>query len=240
MVFCRSVSEIEQEKAAQTCRLLEKELEDVRAEFRSYKQTTEQMSEVQQREMSRLIQSNLELRRNVSEDNGSIHSDRHLSIHQPSLQQHHAVPFDDFQLSDLLEGRETGPSFRMDDGESLTESQIVVLANKQAEREDKLHLLQKQNQEMRSEIEDLEKELELRREQERVLKSYLREADQLKKQLADAPPTDLDFPYLKNTVMKLMTTGESEALLPVFAKLLDFTEDEKASLMASIQGRKKV
>lgn len=84
----------------------------------------------------------------------------------------------------------------------------------------------------------MEKELQLHKEQEQVLKTALRAADELR-QAQSGPPKNMDYQYLKNTVMKLITTGESEALLPVLAKLLNFTETEVESLTEEIQKSSK-
>lgn len=215
--------------------VLEKELTTTREEFSAYKKTMEQMSEVQQLEISRLIQSNLELRKQLTEDDGTF--SRRFSFDQQSSLKDVSFRHDEFQLSDLLQtDREHISKPEID--ESVSESQIVALASRQAEREETLHALKRENKQLLSEMEDLEKELELHRQQELVLKAALREADQIKQQLKSDPPKNMDFQYLRNTVIKLFTTGEYEALLPVLSKLLHFSDDENRSIEKSIRDRK--
>eukprot|EP00210_Caulerpa_lentillifera_P001293 g1246.t1 len=209
------------------CERLEEELVKLEQEFAGYKRTMDRMSEMQQNEMSRLIQSNLDLRGNRSLEQTELaasEQDLHSLDEGGST-----LPPDSFHFEDLMNTRH----LRRSDEGSLNESQIVALANKQAEREDTFHSLKKQNDHLQNEVEELEKELQLHKEQEQVLKTALRAADELR--LAQSgPPSNMDYQYLKNTVMKLITTGESEALLPVLAKLLNFTDTEVESLTEEI------
>ncbi|KAM7257815.1 hypothetical protein ACFE04_013556 [Oxalis oulophora] len=103
---------------------------------------------------------------------------------------------------------------------SLDEQQILVLARQQAQREEELAQSQRHISALQEEIVELERENRLHNEQVAMLKEELRNMDRSKKR------EGVDMTYLKNVILKLLETGEAEALLPVVAMLLQFSPEE--------------
>ncbi|XP_065855949.1 protein GRIP [Euphorbia lathyris] len=103
---------------------------------------------------------------------------------------------------------------------SAAEQQILILARQQAQREEELAQSQRHILALQEEIEELERENRLHSQQEAMLKAEIRHVDRSQKR------EGVDMTYLKNVVLKLLETGEVEALLPVIAMLLQFSPDE--------------
>lgn len=103
---------------------------------------------------------------------------------------------------------------------SVAEEQILMLARQQAQREEELTQAQRHILALQDEIEELEHENRLHSQQVSMLKEELRNMDRARKR------EGVDMTYLKNVVLKLLETGEVEALLPVIAMLLQFSPDE--------------
>lgn len=103
---------------------------------------------------------------------------------------------------------------------SAAEQQILVLARQQAQREEELAQSQRHILALQEEIEELERENRLHSQQEAKLKEELRNMDRSQKR------EGVDLTYLKNVILKLLETGEVEALLPVVAMLLQFSPEE--------------
>eukprot|EP00250_Pteridium_aquilinum_P022805 c2572_g1_i1 orf=187-2631(+) len=103
---------------------------------------------------------------------------------------------------------------------SVGEQQILILARQQAQREEELSQCQRHIQALQDEIVELEHENRLHTQQEAALKEELRNLERSKKR------EGVDMTYLKNVILKLLETGEVEALLPVVAMLLQFSRDE--------------
>ncbi|XP_055803200.1 protein GRIP [Solanum dulcamara] len=103
---------------------------------------------------------------------------------------------------------------------SAAEQQILVLARQQAQREEELAQSQRYILALQEEIEELERENRLHSQQEAKLKEELRNMDRSQKR------EGVDLTYLKNVILKLLETGEVEALLPVVAMLLQFSPEE--------------
>ncbi|KAF7829034.1 protein GRIP [Senna tora] len=103
---------------------------------------------------------------------------------------------------------------------SSAEQQILLLARQQAQREEELARSQRHILALQEEIEELERENRLHNQQEAMLKAELRNMERTKKR------EGVDMTYLKNVILKLLETGEVEALLPVIAMLLQFSPDE--------------
>ncbi|KAJ9146882.1 hypothetical protein P3X46_029097 [Hevea brasiliensis] len=113
---------------------------------------------------------------------------------------------------------------------SAAEQQILLLARQQAYREEE-ELAQSQRhilalQLYHEEIEELERENHLRI-QEAMLKAELRNMERTQKR------EGVDMTYLKNAILKLIETGEVEALLPAVAMLLQFSPKEQQAYHAS-------
>ncbi|KAI5056354.1 hypothetical protein GOP47_0028707 [Adiantum capillus-veneris] len=103
---------------------------------------------------------------------------------------------------------------------SVGEQQILMLARQQAQREEELSQCQRHIQALQDEIVELEHENRLHTQQEAALKEELRNLERSRKR------EGVDMTYLKNVIVKLLETGEVEALLPVVAMLLQFSRDE--------------
>ncbi|XP_009792764.1 protein GRIP [Nicotiana tabacum] len=103
---------------------------------------------------------------------------------------------------------------------SAAEQQILVLARQQAQREEELSQSQRHILALQEEIEELERENRLHNQQVAKLKEELRNMDRSQKR------EGVDMTYLKNVILKLLETGEVEALLPVVAMLLQFSPEE--------------
>ncbi|GLT39332.1 hypothetical protein SLA2020_135300 [Shorea laevis] len=103
---------------------------------------------------------------------------------------------------------------------SAAEQQILLLARQQAQREEELAQSQRHILALQEEIEELERENRLHSQQEAMLKQELRNMERMQKR------EGVDMTYLKNVILKLLETGEVEALLPVVAMLLQFSPEE--------------
>ncbi|KAH7519835.1 hypothetical protein FEM48_Zijuj08G0079300 [Ziziphus jujuba var. spinosa] len=103
---------------------------------------------------------------------------------------------------------------------SAAEQQILLLARQQAQREEELAQSQRHILALQEEIEELERENRLHSQQEAMLKAELRNMERSQKR------EGVDMTYLKNVVLKLLETGEVEALLPVIGMLLQFSPEE--------------
>ncbi|KAL5713835.1 hypothetical protein ACHQM5_015877 [Ranunculus cassubicifolius] len=106
------------------------------------------------------------------------------------------------------------------DATSALEQQILILARQQAQREEELAQSQRHIYVLQVELEELQHENRLHSQQEAMLKEELRNMERMKKR------DGVDMTYLKNVVLKLLETGEVEALLPVIGMLLQFSPDE--------------
>ena len=78
---------------------------------------------------------------------------------------------------------------------------------------------------LQHEIDELERESELRGVQELVLKEAVREAEREVERMKLAGKT-VDMEYFKNVMLKLFETGEEESLLPVIGTMLQFSPSE--------------
>ncbi|KAJ4964098.1 hypothetical protein NE237_024037 [Protea cynaroides] len=103
---------------------------------------------------------------------------------------------------------------------SQAEQQILILARQQAQREEQLSQSQRHILALQEEIEELEHENRLHSQQEAMLKEELRNMERMQKR------EGVDMTYLKNVILKLLETGEVEALLPVIGMLLQFSPEE--------------
>ncbi|XP_023540077.1 protein GRIP-like isoform X2 [Cucurbita pepo subsp. pepo] len=103
---------------------------------------------------------------------------------------------------------------------SIAEQQILVLARQQAQREEQLTQSQRHILALQEEIEELERENRLHSQQQAMLKAEFRDMERSQRR------EGVDMTYLKNVILKLLETGEVEALLPVVAMLLQFSPEE--------------
>ncbi|KAF4373797.1 hypothetical protein F8388_007703 [Cannabis sativa] len=112
-----------------------------------------------------------------------------------------------------------------DASNNAAEQQILILARQQAQREEELAQSQRHILALQEEIEELERENRLHSQQEAMLKAELRNMDRTQKR------EGVDLTYLKNVILKLLETGEVEALLPVIGMLLQFSPEEENPLI---------
>lgn len=103
---------------------------------------------------------------------------------------------------------------------SNADQQILLLARQQAQREEQLAQSQRHILALQEEIEELERENRLHGQQQAMLKAELRDVERSQKR------EGVDMTYLKNVILKLLETGEVEALLPVVGMLLQFSPEE--------------
>ncbi|GFY87822.1 golgi-localized GRIP domain-containing protein [Actinidia rufa] len=190
---------------------LQKELEDLKLLYKklkeehdSFRDLADKLIEEKDKEISRLIDDNKNLRKSLelrplNEQNYSYTAGTK------------AVPvtFATFQKQDAAYS-----------STSAAEQQILILARQQAQREEELAQSQRHILALQEEIEELERENRLHSQQEAMLKEEFRNMERSKKR------EGVDMTYLKNVILKLLQTGEVEALLPVVAMLLQFSPDE--------------
>ncbi|KMZ68878.1 Protein GRIP, partial [Zostera marina] len=103
---------------------------------------------------------------------------------------------------------------------AAAEQQILILARQQAQREDELTQSQRHIMALQEEIVELERENRLHSQQEAMLKEEVRNVERNHKR------EGVDMTYLKNVILKLLETGEVDALLPVVGTLLQFSPNE--------------
>ncbi|KAH9328033.1 hypothetical protein KI387_000141, partial [Taxus chinensis] len=97
---------------------------------------------------------------------------------------------------------------------------IAHLARQQAQREEELARCQRHIQALQEEIDELKHENQLHIKQEMAIKDEFRNMERERKR------EGVDMTYLKNVILKLLETGEVEALLPVVGTLLQFSPEE--------------
>lgn len=102
----------------------------------------------------------------------------------------------------------------------LAEQQILTLARLQAQKEEEVARCLRHIEALQEEIKELEQENRLRCHQITILKEEYQNSERNQKR------SNVDMTYVKNVILKLLETGEVEALLPVIAMLLQFSPDE--------------
>lgn len=116
---------------------------------------------------------------------------------------------------------------------AAAEQQILLLARQQAQREEELAQTQRHILALQDEIEELERENRLHSQQEAMLKDELRSMERSQKR------EGVDMTYLKNVILKLLETGEVEALLPVVGMLLQFSPEEIRKCQQAYRSQKE-
>jgi chromosome segregation ATPase len=102
----------------------------------------------------------------------------------------------------------------------VAEQQILTLARLQAQKEEEVARCLRHIEALQEEIKELEQENRLRVHQITILKEEYQNSERNQKR------SGVDMTYVKNVILKLLETGEVEALLPVIAMLLQFSPDE--------------
>ncbi|KAI3462326.1 hypothetical protein Pfo_018989 [Paulownia fortunei] len=191
---------LERQSEESSCQNLQKEVEELKLhckmlkeEQNTFRDLADKMMEEKDKEISRLL-----------DDNKNLHQ---LLDSRPS-----AEYYDDHTA---LQKQEASNS-----STSAADQQILILARQQAQREEELAQTQRHILALQEEIEELEHENRLHRQQEAMLKEELRNMERMQKR------EGVDLTYLKNVILKLLQTGEVERLLPVIAMLLQFSPDE--------------
>ncbi|KAK1587300.1 hypothetical protein Q3G72_011581 [Acer saccharum] len=189
------------QKEASSGEDLKKELEELKLLYKrqkedhdSFRDLADRMMEEKDKEISRLLDDNIDLQRSLESRPMANHNDNYYSASQQQ---------------DALNS-----------STSALEQQILILARQQAQREEELSQTQRHILALQEEIEELEQENRLHNQQETMLKEELRNMERMQKR------EGVDMTYLKNIILKLLETGEVEALLPVVAMLLQFSPEE--------------
>lgn len=180
---------------------LQKELQDIKLQNKKLKDEHRSFRELADRMME---EKDKEISRLLDDNEGL----RQLLQSKPSA--------DHVDIDDSGSGKNDAPN----SSTSAAEQQILILARQQAQREEELAQSQRHIFALQEEIEELERENRLHSQQVAMLKEELRNMDRKQKR------EGVDLTYLKNVILKLLETGEVEALLPVVAMLLQFSPDE--------------
>ncbi|XP_010918236.1 protein GRIP [Elaeis guineensis] len=179
----------------------QKELEDLKLQYEKLKEEHYTFRDIADRAIE---EKEKEITRLI-EDNKNLHHSLEL---RPSVdhndEQNSAASKQDAQILNI----------------AAAEQQILLLARQQAQREEELAQSQRHILALQEEIEELERENRLHNQQEAMLKAELRNMERSQKR------EGIDMTYLKNVILKLLETGEVEALLPVVATLLQFSPEE--------------
>ncbi|KAK9227888.1 hypothetical protein WN944_020832 [Citrus x changshan-huyou] len=183
---------------------VQKELQELKLQYKrlkdehdSFRDLADRMMEEKDNEISRLLDDNKNLHRSLELRPADNHNDKDSTGITAS------------QKQDVLNSIP-----------SAAEQQILLLARQQAQREEELAQSQRHILALQEELEELECENRLHSQQEAMLKEELRNMERSKKR------EGVDMTYLKNVILKLLETGEVEALLPVIAMLLQFSPEE--------------
>lgn len=194
---CEALERQNEETSSQN---LEKEVEELKLQCKKLKEEqhtfhdlADKMMEEKDKEISRLLDDIENLRQLLDSRPSVEYSEDHTALHKQDASNSNA---------------------------SAAEQQILILARQQAQREEELGQTQRHILALQEEIEELEHENRLHRQQEAMLKEELRNMERMQKR------EGVDLTYLKNVILKLLETGEVERLLPVIGMLLQFSPDE--------------
>lgn len=180
---------------------VQKDLEELRLQYEKLKEEHDTFRDI----ADRMIEEKEKEIAKLNEDNNNLHH---------SLELRSSVDYNDKQNSASL--KQDAQFFSI----AAAEQQILLLAKQQAQREEELAQSQRHILALQNEIEELERENRLHSQQEAMLKAELRNMDRSQKR------EGVDMTYLKNVILKLLETGEVEALLPVIGTLLQFSPEE--------------
>ncbi|PIA56823.1 hypothetical protein AQUCO_00700875v1 [Aquilegia coerulea] len=179
---------------------LQKELEELRLQYKRLKEEHDSFRDI----ADRMIEEKDKEISRLIDDNKNLNQ---TLLMRPTVEHNH------YQNSALHKQE-------MPSSTTAAEQQILILARQQAQREEELAQSQRHILALQEEIEELEHENRLHSQQEAMLKEELRNMERMKKR------EGVDMTYLKNVVLKLLETGEVEALLPVIGMLLQFSPEE--------------
>eukprot|EP01026_Neomeris_dumetosa_P022265 TRINITY_DN1921_c1_g1_i14.p1 TRINITY_DN1921_c1_g1~~TRINITY_DN1921_c1_g1_i14.p1 ORF type:complete len:521 (+),score=125.45 TRINITY_DN1921_c1_g1_i14:310-1872(+) len=240
---------------------LEMRIQGLQQDFQTYRETNERMAEAKEEEVQRLLEKNAILRSQVAAASQASLTASGEVDEQPALQAFKVETPKPLREASIIESVLSGEDFQQSSsfqtvgqggilGSLLQEtqpsenSQFIELAQRQAERDEALEALRRQKEELEEEVREYEKEVQLRAEQERVLKQALRDIEMNQLQVKSTNKTgehgkngsqtgannqeneQVDLQYLKNVIIKMMETNQAEALLPVISTLLGFSNEE--------------
>ncbi|KAL2650220.1 hypothetical protein R1flu_018348 [Riccia fluitans] len=175
--------------------------ENVKREFESFREMVDEMIEDKDKEISRLL-----------EDNSTLH--KSLQQQQEDTKSQENTVQTSEPKSQVVDASDAASMV------ALAEHQILLLARQQAQREEEVSQCRRHIQALQEEIAELERENRLHSQQEQLLKEEVRNLERAHKR------DGVDMTYLKNIILKLIETGEVEALLPVIGLLLQFSPEE--------------
>eukprot|EP01025_Chloroclados_australasicus_P021931 TRINITY_DN22855_c0_g1_i3.p1 TRINITY_DN22855_c0_g1~~TRINITY_DN22855_c0_g1_i3.p1 ORF type:complete len:648 (-),score=105.83 TRINITY_DN22855_c0_g1_i3:1154-3097(-) len=248
---------------------LETRLQGLQQDFSAYRETNERMADAKEEEMQRLLEKNAHLRQQLAapqfSTSGPLPHDSGVLTNATNITPRTQTP-QPLREASIIESVLSGQDFNgtdpinsaypsgvlgsiMDTTQSVDHQQLIELALRQADRDEALEAMRRRKEELEQEVQDLEREVELRAEQERVLKQTLREMEMEQLQvksthfsanhngskqqpveevgkLSHSDSEQVDLQYLKNVIIKMMETNQAEALLPVISTLLGFTSEE--------------
>ena len=119
-----------------------------------------------------------------------------------------------------------------DDNDSIASASLAELAK----REKELAIANRHMSELRQEVGELERDVELRGVQEKVLKEAVRELTREIERIKLSNKS-MDMEYFKNVMLKLFETGEEESLLPVVSTMLQFSPEELTRCRKGLEER---
>ncbi|XP_039159411.1 protein GRIP isoform X3 [Eucalyptus grandis] len=194
------------EKEADLGKDIKPELDELKSRYKrlkeehdSFRDLADRMIEEKDNEISRLFDDNKNLQRSLESRPLSKNFQAENNDYYTAASQKQEIP---------------------NSASSAADQQILLLARQQAQREEELAQSQRHILALQEEIDELERENRLHSQQEAILKEELRNMERMQKR------EGVDMTYLKNVILKLLETGEVEALLPVVAMLLQFSPEE--------------
>ncbi|KAK4479990.1 hypothetical protein RD792_013045 [Penstemon davidsonii] len=206
----------------------------LKEEQNSFRDLADKMMEEKDREISRLLDDNKNLRHVLDSKPPVCLFSTH---NNPPITGQNAEYHEDFTAFQKQEASNSSTS--------AADQQILILARQQAQREEELAQTQRHILALQEEIEELEHENRLHTQQPKAkldgwmdrikermgwVKSFEELETLLKEELRNLERQQkregVDMTYLKNVVVKLLETGEVERLLPVVAMLLQFSPEE--------------
>ncbi|KAL0463751.1 UNVERIFIED_CONTAM: protein GRIP [Sesamum latifolium] len=199
-------------------------ISSLREEQKSFRDLADKMMEEKDKEISRLLDDNKNLNQLLDSRPSAEYRDDITALQKQEAPSSSASAAEQ-QILVCTVFPVMDPNLLLFDTKPLPTIILqLILARQQAQREEELAQTQRHILALQEEIEELEHENRLHRQQEAKLKEELRNMERTQKR------EGVDLTYLKNVILKLLETGEVERLLPVIAMLLQFSPDECMSI----------
>ena len=193
--------------------------ETLEKEYKMYKQTSEEIINEKEREISELSAS--------LKDNQTLamykEAARPVAAEEPSDAS--TKPEISVNHKEKFQLEKPGFSLENDLLGDITSSNIIEAAKLQASRDAFLQEYIQRIAELEGEALEFQKEISMREQLESVLKEELRKKER-EETRSNLKGKDTDMEYLKNIILKLLETGEYEVLLPVVSTLLALSPEE--------------